>query len=558
MAGDQIPADISTKLDNLLRAVERNTHEIGQVKNQYSALDVAVNRIQTKVLEKATANQFEASGSDPPPPHQSPAHKLKFPDYYGKDDPAIWLHKCEQCFLAYRTPEANKTWTASFYLHETAARWYFRLERNCGVPSWPEFVQAINRRFGPSIRSNPLGELAQLHRTGTVDDFIDQFLTHLARCDDVSERQQTDLFMAGLGGTLQIDVEMQQQVQHPEHLEDAMNLARAYERRSTSIATESRSTWRPPPRGSRSSAAATSPAAQTTTTAPQPRPAPTAASTTPLPPPDPVPSAPPFTRFRRLSAEEMDDRRTRSLCFNCPEKFVPGHNKVCNGKGVCTIEISEDTPLEDDISDEDSELAVEVSMCAMTSLGSTDTFLLETDVAGVPITALVDSGSTHTFMATSTAARLGLSPEPLSGVHIKVANGERLQSSGICRAVRVIISGEPFNIDVFVIPLEGYKLVLGYRWLCSLGSFHWDCARHRLSFWNGGRRVRLVDKGAPSGPRVAASVAAIDYLQLLLDSFADLFEPPYLFHRAAVSTTTSTCCPGQRRWRFGRTDTRSC
>jgi len=38
--------------------------------------------------------------------------------------------------------------------------------------------------------------------------------------------------------------------------------------------------------------------------------------------------------------------------------------------------------------------------------------------------------------------------------------------------------------------------------------------------------VRLVDKGAPSGPRVAASVAAIDYLQLLLDSFADLFEPP--------------------------------
>jgi len=170
----------------------------------------------------------------------------------------------------------------------------------------------------------------------------------------------------------------------------------------------------------------------------------------------------------------MDDRRTRGLCFNCPEKFVPGHNKVCNGKGVCTIEISEDTPLEDDISDEDSELAVEVSMCAMTSLGSTDTFLLETDVAGVPITALVDSGSTHTFMATSTAARLGLSPEPLSGVHVKVANGERLQSSGICRAVRVIISGEPFNINVFVIPLEGYKLVLGYRWLCSLGSFHWD------------------------------------------------------------------------------------
>ena len=109
MADAQVPADISAKLDNLLRTVELNTHEISQVKNQYSALDVAVNRIQTRVLEKFPTNQFEASGSDPPSPHPSPAHKLKFPDYYGKDDPAIWLHKCEQCFQAYRTPEANKT-----------------------------------------------------------------------------------------------------------------------------------------------------------------------------------------------------------------------------------------------------------------------------------------------------------------------------------------------------------------------------------------------------------------------------------------------------------------
>ena len=85
MADAQVPADISAKLDNLLRAVEHNFQEIGQVKNQYSVLDIAVNRIQTKILEKAPANQFEVPGSDPPPPQQSPAHKLKFPNYYGKD-----------------------------------------------------------------------------------------------------------------------------------------------------------------------------------------------------------------------------------------------------------------------------------------------------------------------------------------------------------------------------------------------------------------------------------------------------------------------------------------
>ena len=233
---------------------------------------------------------------------------------------------------------------------------------------------------------------------------------------------------------------------------------------------------------------------------------------------------------------------------------------MCKGRGVYMIDLTDEEPPVDGFVEDasDDELDATISLNALTGIGDADMMQLATTIAGEDVTALVDSGSTHSFMATATAVRLGLSPQPTPGIHVKVANGERLQSSGICRAVCVIISSEPFNIDVFVIPLEGYELVLGYRWLRSLGSFHWDCARHRLSFWNGGRRVRLVGKGAPSGPRVAASVAAIDYLQLLLDSFADLFEPPYLFHRAAVSTTTSTCCPGQRRWRFGRTDTRSC
>ena len=36
--------------------------------------------------------------------------------------------------------------------------------------------------------------------------------------------------------------------------------------------------------------------------------------------------------------------------------------------------------------------------------------------------------------------------------------------------------------------------------------------------------MRLTGKGAPTGPRVAAAAAVVDYLQLLLDTFADIFE----------------------------------
>jgi len=88
----------------------------------------------------------------------------------------------------------------------TAQQWYYRLERNRGVPTWPQFVDFVNRRFGPPVRSNTLGELAHLRRTGSVSEYQDQFLLLLARCDNVSERQQVDLFTAGLRNPLRMDV----------------------------------------------------------------------------------------------------------------------------------------------------------------------------------------------------------------------------------------------------------------------------------------------------------------------------------------------------------------
>jgi len=165
-------ADLSTKLDNLLKLAEDHASAIQQIKGQYSTLNVAINRLQTKALD---LQPQQSSSSFRSPPESQPlapiTHKLRFPEYNGKEDPAPWLHKCEQFFRAYRTPETDKVWTASFYMSDTAQRWYYRLERNRGIPTWPDFVDLVSRRFGPPIRSNPLGELAQLHRTGTVEDF---------------------------------------------------------------------------------------------------------------------------------------------------------------------------------------------------------------------------------------------------------------------------------------------------------------------------------------------------------------------------------------------------
>lgn len=43
------------------------------------------------------------------------------------------------------------------------------------MPSWERFKELANQRFGPTVRSNRLSELAQLPWQGTVQDYQEHF-----------------------------------------------------------------------------------------------------------------------------------------------------------------------------------------------------------------------------------------------------------------------------------------------------------------------------------------------------------------------------------------------
>jgi hypothetical protein len=111
-----------------------------------------------------------------------------FSTFDGSEDPLLWLNQCDKFFRIQGTPEAGKVFLATFYMSGDAAQWYTLLERNHGQPSWPDFVKLVNQRFGPPLRSNPLGELIQLHCETTVAEYQSEFLALLARCDDLVKK----------------------------------------------------------------------------------------------------------------------------------------------------------------------------------------------------------------------------------------------------------------------------------------------------------------------------------------------------------------------------------
>jgi hypothetical protein len=60
------------------------------------------------------------------------------------------------------------------------------------------FSRQLNRRFGPKIRNTELGELKLLRQRGTVDEYEEQFLTLVCRCEGLTEAHEIELFIEGL------------------------------------------------------------------------------------------------------------------------------------------------------------------------------------------------------------------------------------------------------------------------------------------------------------------------------------------------------------------------
>jgi hypothetical protein len=165
---------------------------------------------------------------------------------------------------------------------------------------------------------------------------------------------------------------------------------------------------------------------------------------------------------------------------------------------------------------------IAISLHALIGLSSAKTLQLMITIAGIELQALVDSGSTHTFIHDSVAHRLGLQVTLQPGLSVKVASGERLQSYDPCRATTLTIQDEQFVMDCYTLPLEGFDVVLGVQWLRSLGPIVWDFAALSMAFICEGWSVRFI--GCGGAPEMVYSMQPVDnILETLLQTYSDIF-----------------------------------
>jgi len=393
--------------------------------------------------------------------------KWDFPRYDGTTDPLLFLNKCESYFRHHRTMAEERVWMASYHLDEVAQLWYTQLLEDEGAPPWGRFKELLHLRFGPPLRSAPLFELAECRRTGTVEDYANRFQGLLPRAGRLDEAQRVQLFTGGLLPPLSHAI----RIHNPETLATAMSLARQVE------LMEAERPVQPLPRA-------------------PPR------ATLPAPPPLLALPAPPAAaqqgrgagNSRRLTPEEMADRRRQGLCFNCNEKYSRGHNRFCRRIFfIDGVEIDDADGAGAAAEAAETEAPV-FSLHAVAGVAMGKTMQIRVGVGVTSLIALLDTGSTHNFIGEEAARRSGLPIQP--------------------------------RPDLFVMPLAGYDLVLGTQCMESLGRLTWDFTAGTMTFLHQGRPTCWTGVPLQELVESCASTSAAPLLDELLAGFGDMFTAP--------------------------------
>ncbi|KAH9686686.1 hypothetical protein KPL70_014455 [Citrus sinensis] len=346
----------------------------------------------------------------------------------------------------------------------------------------------------------------------------------LAQAGTLTDKQEAECFISGLKEGIRIDV----QVQNPPNLSAAVGLARTYEIKTKEVKRPIITPLSSFGRNSNSHLGTLNFSRHFTSDC-----------TLPV----------------RISPTKLQRRQEQGLCYNYDEKYTYRHK--C--KKLFFIEAEETEELEDCTEERDivKETPV-ISLHALARAHSPQTMRLQSSISKVPLTILIDSGSTHNFIHHKFAKIAGLKPEQGCLLSVIVANGEKLTSPSHCKGVQLQLQGTKIKAYFYLLSLEGCDAVLGAQWLCTLGPNLWDFDKMEMQFTKDRHRVilrgstisefkalegdtiqktlrqnqgrgiilQLCSITADQEPTAIHEVTQNDGLSSLLTDFCDVFETP--------------------------------
>ncbi|KAI0525242.1 hypothetical protein KFK09_004635 [Dendrobium nobile] len=261
--------------------------------------------------------------------------------------------------------------------------------------------------------------------------------------------------------------------------------------------------------------------------------------------------------FKKLTDEEMQEKRAKGLCFRCEEKFVPGHRCKDRALRALTVYIDEAPEDSDEYDEEQNETQLEVAEVSLNSvMGFTPshTMKVKGKILGREVVVLIDSGATHNFISTQVAEELGMEPTETGNYGVMMGTGKIESSTGICKGVEMRLQEIRVIEDFLPLKLGSTDVILGMKWLQTLGETKVNWGTMVMELTVEGKKVKL--KGEPGLTRTGVSLRSMvkiiqdagggflvelqsleeqkereekripTLVQPLLHEFEDVFQPP--------------------------------
>ena len=440
--------------------------------------------------------------------------KLDCPKFDGYDFLG-WKLKIEQYFEAVSMLGEDKVQTVMIHLEGKALQWHQRFMKHRGsvkMVDWEFYVKEMRARFCDNEFADPMSELVSLKQSASVEEYYEEFES-LLNLLDLTDDYSLSVFVSNLKPEIAKSVRLFS----PKTMTHAFTLAKQVESMLYTLPRKPYSPYR--------NALITQPA-PTATTSPRPYFSSTHNNLSPshnnLPPLLPTPKIPPnyytgtskniphtsttsnsrntYTKpefvmsTRSPTREERDDRRRRGLCMWCGVKFTPGHScprsqlyqllvEDCDSNEEPEIFSDCVETMEENVGKGEEMVTIHtISVQALLGSENCQTMRLQGRIKNQLVIVLVDSGSTHNFIDSTVAKRLGCALHTIKELQVTVANGTVIHSHGACKELQWEVQGFQQLTDFYVLPLQGCDLVLGIHWLKTLGPIVWDFKALTMQF----------------------------------------------------------------------------
>ena len=359
--------------------------------------------------------------------------KMEPSDFYGSSDPIVaeeWVKSLDIIFDYMRIDDVDKVLCAIFLLKKEARIWWegAKLAVDMETLTWDRFkVIFYDKYFTRDARSLKVKEFLELKQGDmTVCDYVRKFeegcryVPYIAR----DNTEKIDHFLRGLKPEIRRDVRMSSATQFREIVDKALmadldekEIQKSYQQKRQMFTPRNPTQWKKPE--------------QKPSQGNDKRPRVGLTSN--------VIEKPKCTKCWRNHFGEC--QMGSNSCFKCKK---PGHfakdcptlqNRVQGRVYSMTNEQAEADP----------------SVVSGTIL-----------ISGMPAFALIDSGSTHSFISNAFVRKLGITPDLLKiRYSVTIPSGEEMDSSHVLRACSIQIGSRTLYADLVVLPISNFEVILG-------------------------------------------------------------------------------------------------